>query len=206
MRNFLIKFRRDESGLAAEFMLVLPLLILFVLGTFEAGMYAWRINQVEKATQFGARFAAVTNPVASNLTSQSLVNATIGSVLVEQGDRIPALDFSIVCDDTNCSCTGTDCSYTGTATYNSTAFGNIADRMRLIDPMIQNSHVEVEYASAGLGYAGDPNGPDLVTIITVTVSGLPFNGPILSAFGIDFSLPDFTYSLTAEDASGTVSN
>ena len=49
----------------AEFALVLPVALLFLLGIVDAGRYLYEVNQLEKATQMGARFAVVTDPVAS---------------------------------------------------------------------------------------------------------------------------------------------
>ena len=49
---------RDRTGSgAAEFSLVLPLLILLLLGMIDTGRYMWEYNRAEKATQMGARFS-----------------------------------------------------------------------------------------------------------------------------------------------------
>ena len=204
MRNLLKRFRADQSGFAAEFALVVPLLLIFLLTTFEVGMYAWRINQAEKATQWGARFAAVTDPVATEIATASYVNQVINGTLVEQGDRIPPGALGkITCTNTACTCSTAPCPGT---TFNSTAFTNIANRMRLVVPTLTNANVQVEYAGSGLGYAGDPNGPDLAPIITVRLTGMSYIPTVLSPFGTSVSLPDFAYSITAEDASGSASN
>ena len=54
-----------DGAAGAEFALVLPLLILFLFGMIDVGRYMWTINQLEKATQVGARWAVVTDMVAS---------------------------------------------------------------------------------------------------------------------------------------------
>ena len=55
---------RDERGAsAAEFALVLPLLLLLLFGIIDAGRLAWEFNRAEKATQVGARVAVVTDPI-----------------------------------------------------------------------------------------------------------------------------------------------
>src|SRR3546814_11895431 len=69
MRSTFIRFVHDQRGAAAEFALVLPLLLIFVLGTIDIGLYAWRINQAEKATQMGARWAVVNEPLENEIAT-----------------------------------------------------------------------------------------------------------------------------------------
>ncbi|WP_427969711.1 TadE/TadG family type IV pilus assembly protein [Altererythrobacter sp.] len=189
---------KDESGLAAEFALVLPLLLLLVLGTFDVGIYAWRLNQAEKATQIGARWVAVTDPLATEIATTSYVNTSVGGVLIEQGDRIPVGALGkITCTSSGCTCTTSPCPGT---TYDSAAFGRLSARMKQILPSIQDSNIVVEYSGSGLGYAGDPNGPDIAPLITVRLQNMTYNSVVLSPIG-SVGLPDFAYSLTAEDLS-----
>lgn len=202
MRNTIPSFWNDQRGLAAEFALVLPLLLLLMLGTIDVGNYAWRINQAEKATQLGARFAAVTNPVAQELLTASYVGQTVGGTTILQGDRIPAAALgTITCTSTTCSCSG---SCPGN-TFDSAAFNALAARMRVAMPTLQNANIIVEYSGSGLGFAGDPNGPDISPIITVRLQNLSYTPITLSPIGTTVNLPDFAYSLTAEDASGSSS-
>lgn len=202
MRNTILSFWNDQRGLAAEFALVLPLLLLLMLGTIDVGNYAWRINQAEKATQLGARFAAVTNPVAQELLTASYVGQTVGGTTILQGDRIPAAALgTITCTSTTCSCSG---SCPGN-TFDSAAFNALAARMRVAMPTLQNANIIVEYSGSGLGFAGDPNGPDISPIITVRLQNLSYTPITLSPIGTTVNLPDFAYSLTAEDASGSSS-
>jgi hypothetical protein len=55
----------------------------------------------------------------------------------------------------------------------------------------------VTYQNVGLGYSGDPTGPDVAPLTTVEVSGVRFQPMILLGFG--FTLPTIKASLTMED-------
>lgn len=181
---------------AAEFALVLPLLIILLLGIVDAGRWIWTYNRAEKATQMGARMAVVTNYVSSAIDA-SYVGAC--SPPLTQGDRIPANCFSTI------TCTSSGCS-SGTA--NSAAFTTVVNRMRDFMPDIQPANVSIEYAPSGLGYAGDPNGPDIVPLVTVKLgapTALQFR-PVTSLLFATLNMPTFTTSLTAEDLIGSQSN
>lgn len=200
---FLHRLRRDESGLAAEFALVVPLMLLLILGTIDIGIYAYTLNRAEKATQIGARWAAVTDPLNTELKTVNLSGVTVSGTQLGQGDRVPAAALGLLtCNNTTCTCTTGPCPGTS---HDAAAFTKLADRMRQILPGIQNSNIVVEYRGSGLGYAGDPNGPDIAPLITVRLTGLSYNSVVLSPLGTTTSLPDFAYSITSEDGSGTVS-
>jgi Flp pilus assembly protein TadG len=92
---------RDGSS-AAEFALVLPLLIIFLLGIIDVGRLMWTWNHAEKATQMGVRYAIVTDPVPSGLAAFSFV----GTGSLTQGDVIPTSAYGTM------ECTNS----TGTAT------------------------------------------------------------------------------------------
>jgi len=193
----------DERGAsAAEFALVLPLLLLFLFGIIDAGRFMWEYNEAEKATQMGVRYAAVTNPIAPGLSSYSFaVSGGIGA-----GNPVPTTSFdSMTCNKTSCSCTpgGSFCSAVG---YDSAEFAALVARMAAMYPPITEDNVTVEYRNVGLGFAGDPNGPDVAPLITVRLTGLNFQ-PITTMFiGSTLTMPDFRAALTLEDGSGTVSN
>lgn len=203
-RNLVSRLIRDERGLAAEFVLVIPILLLFILGTIDIGIYAWRINQAEKATQTGARWAAVTDPIAQEIATASFVNVDVGGTLVEQGDRIPVGALGqVTCTSTGCTCTTAPCPGT---THDANAFARLSTRMRQIAPQIEDTNIAVEYSGSGLGFAGDPNGPDLAPLITVRLTNMDYTPVVFSPFKATIGLPDFAYSLTSEDAAGTSSN
>lgn len=204
-RTLFNRFCRDCGGAtAAEFAMVVPLLIIFLLGMIDVGRYMWSINELEKATQVGAREAVVTDMVATDLGTYNF-----GSVL-GQGAKIPTTSFdSMHCDKytgtLSCNC---DSNCTGIGmTANATAFKRITDRMRQIAPLIKDTNVQITYRNSGLGYAGDPNGPDVAPIVTVSTNDqVSFTPMVFQFFGARTTLPPERASMTLEDASGTTSN
>ena len=204
MKNFINQFAHDEDGLAAEFALVVPLLLIFVLGTIDVGLYAYRVNQAEKATQTGARWAAVTNPLAEEILTTTYTNVIVGGVQVIQGERIPAGALGqLTCTSASCTCTIGPCPGT---TFDSAAFTRLSTRMKEILPAIQDSNIVVEYRGSGLGFAGNPNGADISPLITVRLVNMTHQSVVLSPLGVNTTLPDFAYTITAEDSDGVISN
>ena len=196
---------RDATGAsAAEFALVLPLLILLLFGIIDGGRWLWTYNRAAKATQMGVRFAVVAYPVPPGVGDSYL-----GVGGLTQGDVIPASAFGkITCTNSGCSCTTTPCPTIGTVT--AANFTNIVNRMRRFMPEITAANVAVEYSSSGLGYTGNPNGPDLQPMVTVRLGGtgvtaLQFR-PIVSLMLGTVNMPRFTSTLTAEDLTGSQSN
>jgi Flp pilus assembly protein TadG len=179
---------------AAEFALVLPLLLILLLGIIDAGRYMWSINRAEKAAQMGVRMAVVTDYVSSSIGANY-----IGQCSLSAGDPIPANCFSTI----TCNNPGTVSCTTGTA--NPAAFNRVLQRMQLFMPELQASKVEIIYSPSGLGYAGNPNGPDLAPLVTVRLSGLTFQPMIFLALG-SIGLPEVRSSLTFEDGQGSLSN
>lgn len=195
----------EDGGPAAEFALVLPLALLFLFGVVDIGRFMWEFNRAEKATQMGARYAVATDIVSTGLSNYSFAI----SCSVPQGTTVNSSQFgSSICTSSQCtvttSCTGISSGNTASA-YNSTAFTNIVNRMQAFKTDILPANVTVSYTNSGLGYAGDPNGLDIAPLTTVRVTGLRFN-PIVLFNAVTLTMPDFSYSLTMEDGSGTVSN
>jgi Flp pilus assembly pilin Flp len=203
-RALLRRFGRDTGGAgAAEFALLLPLSVLFVVGLLDAGRLFYDINRGEKATQVGARWAVVTNPISPQLTSTNYVGQVVGGVTLSQGDRVPAGALGLLtCNSASCTCTTAPCP--ASLTRNAAPFDALLARMQQIMPQIEAANLIVEYRGSGLGYAGDPNGMDISPLVTVRIAGLNYSPFLL--FGGDVALPDFSYTLTMEDGTGTGSN
>jgi hypothetical protein len=186
--------RDARAASAAEFAMVLPLLLLFIFGMIDVGRLMWTWNRAEKATQMGARFAIVTDMVPATLATQNfaLSNGIPG------GSPVPTSAFSTTtCDNAGC---------TNGWGYDGAAFNAIVARMRLMMPTITAANVVIDYENVGLGYAGDPNGPDVAPLVTVRLRNMTFRPLSLFIFNGNFNLPDFRTALTLEDGAGTVSN
>ncbi len=187
--------RDSRASSAAEFALVLPLLLIFLLGIIDVGRLMWTWNRAEKATQMGVRYAVVTDPVASGIATYSF--ATGASI--PQGGAIDTSYFSsMTCSSTSCgSCSGSACNSL-TTPYNSTAFASIVGRMQAFLPELAAANVEILYSNSGIGYSGDPNGPDLAPLVTVRIKDMSFRPIALFLFNATISLPSFSAALTME--------
>jgi hypothetical protein len=196
----------DRTGAgAAEFALVLPLLLMFLLGIFDAGRYMWEVNKAEKATQAGARVAIVTDVLDSGLANRSYVGQTIGGVTLTQGDVIPAAALGeLRCTNSGCTCVAACPTVVAPGDY-STRFNRVFQRMEFMKPGIAASNVTITYRGSGLGFAGDPNGMEIAPLVTVELTGLQFR-PVVLFNAVAFNLPAFRTTLTAEDSSGSQSN
>ena len=208
--SWLRAFASNHRGsTAAEFALLLPVTLFFLLGIIDVGNFAWSFNKAEEATQVGARYAAVTDMVPSGLYNYSF--ATRGTNPIPQGTAISATDFPGVRCTSNgttatCTCaSGGTCSFPLTA--DSAAFNAVVNQMNKIKGTIRYNNVVLEYNYSGLGYAGNPNGPDVAPIITVRLQNVPYTSLSLMIFGFrNINLPSASYSMTMEDGQGTNAN
>ena len=192
----LLSSRSGNTGF--EFALMLPLLMLLLLGFLDAARFMWSVNRAEKATHMGVRYAITTDMVASGLASYAFTQDGLA-----QGASIPTSVFvGVTCDSTSCTNKGAG----PVPGYSASAFNNIVARMRAFMPEIQPGNVIVEYDNSGLGYAGDPNAPDVASLVTVRLTGLNFQPITFFAFGGTLPMPSFRSALTMEDGSGTTAN
>ena len=204
-------FPSNRSGaVGAEFALVLPLVVIFILGIIDAGRMLWTWNRAEKATQIGVRYAATTDIIPAGLLSYDFSTGGIA-----RGDPIGQDVFGgATCTSTGCTCNaGATCPAMGDWISPSTTDVNAADRFaalvaRMQDhfPEIRPENVVVEYGYSGLGYAGDPYGPDMDPLVTVRLTGMTFQPSAGFLFGLSFDLPGFASTLTMEDGQGIHAN
>jgi TadE-like protein len=200
-----LRFDRRGSS-AAEFAMVLPLLILFIFGIIDGGRYLWEVNKAEKATQAGARVAIVTDVLDGGLSGTSYVGQAVGGVTLTQGDLIPAAALGeLKCTSTSCTCQSGTCPTIAAPTDYTTRFNRVVDRMRYMKPDVAATNVAITYRGSGLGFAGDPNGMEIAPLVTVELSGVQFR-PLVLFNSTAFTLPAFRTTLTAEDSSGSESN
>jgi Flp pilus assembly protein TadG len=211
-------FRCRSGSSAAEFALVLPLFLIFLFGIIDTGRFMWEYNKAEKATQVGARVAIVTNVLSSGLRDEDYAGQTVNGTNIAAGGRIPAGALgTVLCNSAGCSCDPSlgRCPST-TGTFDSATFNDVlVARMQQIDPAITAANVEVRYSGSGMGFAGNTSSGggggsgteemEISPLVTVTLKNLEFT-PITSLLFATFSMPDFSTTLPAEDASGAYSN
>lgn len=204
--------RRDvRASSAAEFALVLPLLLIFLLGIIDVGRLLWAYNRIEKASQMGARFAIVTTPIPGGLKTLSAVGLTdaTGHVLAA-GDSLSNYAMGTATYTGTAGTTAPTCApsanCTALGTITTASFDAIYNHMRLFLPELKRTSVEVSYSNSGLGYAGDPTGADFSPIVTVSVRDMTFQPISLALFNASFTLRTIGAALTMEDGQGAVSN
>ena len=179
--------------------MVLPLLLIFLIGIVDVGRLMWTVNRAEKATQMGVRFAAVTDVALEGLESYDFY--TTGGIA--RGETIPEDSFtSASCTSAGCACDPSELCTGGI----SAGFTNTVARMQSFMSEIEPENVQVEYGYSGLGYSGDPYGPDVNPLITVKLVNMRFSPALTSLFGVSITLPSFASTLSMEDGVGTVSN
>lgn len=204
--------RRAAS--AAEFALILPVFLIFLLGTIDAGRYAWEFNRAAKATQTGARWAVVTDLIPGGDADDGLKNYSFAETgEVTQGEPVDDTLFpGVICtsEDGIAEC---ECAAGGTCNFEvavdataQDAWDRLIARMRNIYPAIDSDNVVVEYAWSGLGYSGDPFGPDVAPLTTVSLRDMEFQPLTFYLFGGTIGIPESSYSLTLEDGDGDYSN
>jgi len=204
--------RANSASTAAEFAMVLPVLLILLFGVIDTGRFLYEYNEAEKATQVGARVATVTNVLSPELRDENYAGQSVGGTLIGPGDRIPAGALGkLTCTSASCTCATAPCP-SGVGTVDTTTFNDVlVARMQQIYPAIQAENVEVSYSGSGLGIAADPSGsggPEQIQIsplITVTLRDVDFH-PITSLLFATIHMPSFSTTLTAEDASGSYSN
>ncbi|MDT8279745.1 MAG: TadE/TadG family type IV pilus assembly protein [Erythrobacter sp.] len=201
MSRVLPFLRNTRAASAAEFVLVLPLALLLLFGIIDVGNYVWTLNEYEKATQMGTRHAVVNDMVSTGLATKTYVGDPSCGAALRAGDRIcrEALG-TLVCSSTGCECNADPpCPGGGS---NAAAFNALVTRMQVFQPDITAESVRIEYQGSGLGFAGDPNKPEIAPLVTVRIVNATYNPISLSPFGAAAPLPDFSYSLTLEDGEG----
>ena len=202
LRHFL---RSSRGAAAAEFALILPVLLIFLLGIIDVGMWMWTVNRAEKATQVGVRHAAVTNYVAGGLDELNYTDA--GYV---GGQTVPVCDIPrFSCTSSGCSLRPNECGSTppipGGISLNAAALQSILSVMRTHFPELTLANLRVSYRHVGLGYAGDPNGSAFnpeVTVEIVDPDKQLFNPIFLDLIVPGFDVTGVGSSMPMEDGAG----
>jgi len=201
MINLLKKYRRNKDGATAvSFALNAGLVIILTGATIEMGVAFWQWNTVQQAARHGARLAATSDPIASDISSMTGIGRGVGA-----GDSMP--DFVRVCVGSSGVCSGG--SYNSAAVsdlvfgpdHDNTCATNTKKRAGMCDifSQIKAENVTVEYRGSGLGTAGYPGQP--APIITMRLTGLEYDFVFLDlvAPGMFKTMPDVEVSVMSED-------
>ncbi|SDA90674.1 TadE/TadG family type IV pilus assembly protein [Sinorhizobium sp. NFACC03] len=193
-----VSFWQDQRGVTfAEGLITLPLVLLVFAAFVEFGYAMSQWNQTVKALQFGARLAAVSDPLTSDFDDVFPIEAENP---LNNGDLAPNdATISSTCgpDLVNCSdelsrvVLGSD----GQCGVTSDPNPGICD----LNWRIQPANVVVTYQRSGLGYWGRPNGP--VLTMRLEVRHVTFDLPLLGGLlGLDrIEIPAHPVTLTTED-------
>jgi len=204
--KFLYRLGSDQTGAsAAEFALVLPIFLIFLLGTIDVGRYAWAVSEAEKATQIGARWAVATDLIPTGLATYSFaIDGGIPQGTVVDNTAFPGVHCEATGGAVTCTCNAACDFDPAPGTEGQAAFASIVNRMRTVYPRLSADDVVVDYEHSGLGFSGDPNGADVSPFVRVSLRNQRY--PLFMMLGNDVALPNFTYALTMEDGAGTYAN
>ncbi|OWW04102.1 pilus assembly protein TadE [Rhizobium sp. R72] len=190
-------FWQDTRGVTlAEGLLTFPIVILVFAAFVEFGYAMSQWNQTVKALQYGARLAAVSDPVTANFNAVFPIEAADP---LNNGKAAPNdATISSTCGPALANCT---------AALNRLVLGSdgvcaagdphpgICD----INWRIQPQNLMVTYQRSGLGYWGRPDGP--VLTMRLEVRNITFDLPVLGALlGLnDITIPAHPVTITTED-------
>ncbi|MBP2486680.1 TadE/TadG family type IV pilus assembly protein [Rhizobium leguminosarum] len=194
-------FRQDSSGASlVEALLTFPIVMLVFAAFIEFGYAMSQWNQTVKALQYGARLAAVSNPLVKEddfeeafpteaadplnngkaTPNDATISATCGPF--KAGCNVEELNRIVLGSDGLCQA-GTD------------PHPGICDLNWRIKPQ----NLMVTYQRSGLGYWGRPDGP--VLTMRLEVRNITFDLPILGGLlGLnDITIPAHPVTITTED-------
>lgn len=197
-RRSSVRFWKDQSGVTlTEGLITLPLVLLVISAFVEFGYAMSQWNQTVKALQFGARMAAVSDPLTDNFAT---VFPTDANNPLNNGDATPNdATISSTCGPNLANCSD---ALTRIVMGSDGVCGQVGDPNPGICDLnwrIQPANLVVTYQRSGLGYWGRPNGP--VLTMRLEVRNVTFDLPLLGALlGLDqVEVPAHPVTLTTED-------
>lgn len=202
MVNFLT-FKRDERGaVTVETSLLITVTTILIACSIEAALALWQWNSAQQAARHGARLAATSDIIATDLLTMTGLSDTVAA-----GDPLP--DYVRTCSGETSSCNqgGFDQAAMNAIIYGKDGDGLCAPaqpRARGICDVFSDvgpENIEVTYQASGFGIAGIPAKP--APLVTVTVKDLNFDFIFLDAFFPDAftEIPPVSVSLMSEDLS-----
>jgi len=219
MRFLRSLLRRQDGASAVEFAVVLIPALGLLFAIIDVGRYIWTINQMEKATQTGARVAVVTSIVPQGLNSFDFTSNVANKCNLPEAPKAG----SPICADAmgtirctgsegsvSCTCASGECDATMIGTANAQAFNRIITAMQTVTPEATADTVKISYSGSGIGFLGDPHVDaqgeplsDVSPVVTVEIDGSKIELRLMTLLGYGLTLPKVKSSLTLEDGDGT---
>ncbi|THK35411.1 pilus assembly protein [Ensifer sp. MPMI2T] len=191
-------FQQDECGIAlSEALITFPIVLLVFAAFVEFGYAMSQWNQTVKALQYGARLAAVSDPLTTNFNAVFPIGAADP---VNNGRATPNdATISSTCGPALANCSA---ELSRIVTGSDRACGTASDPRPGICDLnwrIQPQNLVVTYQRSGLGYWGRPDGP--VLTMRMEVRDITFDLPILGGLlGLDdVTIPAHPVTITTED-------
>ncbi|OBQ75551.1 pilus assembly protein [Mesorhizobium loti] len=206
------RFAKSEDGAAmVEMTIVSTLLFSLVLGFVDFGYAFYQWNAATKAVQVGARLAAISDAVATNLATAGPISSpgapivagaygpfvctyTAGTGGCSNGGGFSAANFSRIFRGDTANTNDDACPNVGT---------NQRPGMCHFFPGLLRSNVVVTYSATGLGYQTRLSGP--VPTITVSLQNRTFQFFFLQGLMgfANINMPSMLSTVTGEDIKST---
>ena len=159
--------RQDTGSVAVEVGLLAGVFVMLLGGGLEAGMALHAKNEAFQAARHGARVAATSSPVATDMLTMTGLGG--GAVA---GDPLPAFDITCSGRTRSCSQGGFDAAAMNTLLWGPNASSCRTSAGRHAQGMCNFGvssldNISIRYRSSGLGRVGSPADP--MPIITVSV-------------------------------------
>lgn len=197
----LFSFWRDDRGVSlSEGLITIPIVLLMFAAFIEFGYAMSQWNQTVKALQYGARLAAVSDPLVD---SDDFADAfpTDADDPLNNGDATPNdSTISLSCGGSGSPCDAAALSRIVTGSDGACgAAGDPRPGICDLNRRIQPGNLVVTYQRSGLGYWGRPDGP--VLTMRLEVRDITFDLPIIGALlGLDqITIPAHPVTITTED-------
>ncbi|WP_165610494.1 TadE/TadG family type IV pilus assembly protein [Cognatishimia maritima] len=189
-----------------EAMLAMPIVLLIFTGMIEFGGLLWQWNMAAKATQIGARLAAVSTPMMGTSAYEAAMTSDYGSDDIE-GNAVPSAVVRVACGAGTTACDSDAISrlVTGGDGICGTVSANSLIGMCDVAPFLTSDNVRVTYSRSGLGYVGRPFGD--VSTITVELRDINFDFLLLDSLvpGINnLQIAAHPVAITSEDLSDCI--
>lgn len=196
-------FIKDRKGsVAVEFAMLFVVLFVMTMGIIEIGRALYEWNRAEKALQLAARYAVVSDPVATDLRTFS--GKTAGNNFGDSCRDTATGAIQSYCQYGPIICTSGGCSSYG---FSATAFDAIFQKVQAVLPSITPANLIVEYRATELAFVGRPGGRsgefNLVPAVTVRLQNIAYGFLVLDdLFGVGpVVMPKFATTLVGEDLS-----